>query len=157
KYANDSEEPGNVELRDIIDYFARARTPACEAALAALGDPKQAYHALTAANIRRGRTGGWGEDGAWFAHPFCLGILRADLNNSGPVGGGFYKIEGDRLLHESPNRSSNGSIPDYLTDPTVRNSEAVERACDNSAEKLRELVFGLPRYHPLFKDAEDRL
>jgi hypothetical protein len=48
-------------------------------------------------------------------------------------------------------------VPDFLRDPAVRHTEVEERACDVAVEKLGELVVGLPLYHPLFKDADERL
>ena len=52
---------------------------------------------------------------------------------------------------------SSTGILDFLAEPAIRRTEAAERACDAAAEKLNELVVGLPRCHPLLKDADKRL
>jgi hypothetical protein len=49
------------------------------------------------------------------------------------------------------------NLPEALADPANRRGEAPERVCDVAAMKLERLVFGLPPYHPLLKDADKRL
>jgi hypothetical protein len=44
-----------------------------------------------------------------------------------------------------------------LTDASKRKDAAPERICDVAAEKISEIVFGVPAYHPLLKDADVRL
>jgi hypothetical protein len=82
--------------------------------------------------------------------------LRRELANTKNTGA-TYRIERGRLKRVEPNLKSNIDIPQILSDPTIRRSRARERACDVAAEKLGKLVFGLPCYHPLLKDARKRL
>jgi hypothetical protein len=155
KNANEGDQPGNVELRGIIGYLAQAGTPACDRALFALADPKHPGHQLAARRVLKDHPD-WSDSAAWFAHPYCLAILRRALDDVTPTGGTF-KIQEGALRHEYKGGSSSGPIPEILADATTRRPEVSERVCDTAAAKLSGLVLGLPVYHPLFKDAEARL
>ncbi|QEL20687.1 hypothetical protein [Limnoglobus roseus] len=152
---NDDDQPGAVELAGAVGYLVSAGTPEADAALNALADPKHPLHRAAADRVLK-ESPGWSDHAAWFAHPYCLRILRAALDDTTPTGA-TYAIEGARLRHKVKDGESSGPAPDFLSDPTVRRAEAAERACDKAAEQLAALVVGLPRYHPLFKDADARL
>ena len=152
---NDDDQPGNVELRGIISFLASTATPEADRALYALADPKHPSYRMAANRVLKER-GEWRDSATWFAHPYCLAILRRELDNTQPTGAA-YKIEENRLVHRRGDGYSSGGIPEYLADPAARHNEAVERTCDVAAEKLNGLVVGLPLYHPLFKDADKRL
>jgi hypothetical protein len=89
-------------------------------------------------------------------HQYCLRILRRELDRTGATGA-TYLIRGGQLMRTYADGWSGGGMPDFLADPPVRNDSAAERACDQIAAKLLELVYGIPLYHPLFRDADDRL
>src|SRR5437773_5328787 len=89
---NTEDQPGNVELRGIISSLSGADTPDCDRALFALADPAHPDHEMAARHILSGRIG-WDESDAWFAHPYCLAILRQALDDRTPTGA-TYRIEG---------------------------------------------------------------
>lgn len=143
------------ELAGVLRALIGVGTPEAEGALATLADPKHPQHAAIAKQVLTRRPG-WSDDRVWFAHPLCLSVLRHALDDTTPTGA-KYVIEDGRLWHKAEGSSSGGGVPEFLREPAVRHSEAAERACDAAAEKLGELVVGLPLYHPLFKDADERL
>ena len=148
-------EPQQAELYGIVESLAAAGTPAADEALYALADPKHPYYERAVLITRLASPDDW-EPGKWFSHPFCLKILRAELDRKEPTGI-TYRIEADSLKRIGGDCFGSGGIPDPLTDAGKRKAKARERRADAAAMKLGDLVFGLPRYHPLLKDAEDRL
>jgi hypothetical protein len=98
----------------------------------------------------------WLDSTPWFAHPYCLAILRRELDDTSPTGG-TYKIQNGQLLEEHSYLSFTREMPKLLENPTARRKEATARACDEALDKLGQLVVGLPPYHPLLKDADKRL
>jgi hypothetical protein len=148
-------ERGEAELQGILGALVNVRTPEADRALAALADPKHPQHQAVARKVLSGRGHDF-DEGPWFAHPFCLRILRTALDDTTPTGA-TYEIEKDQLRRREKDGWSGGGIPEYLADPALRRNAAPERACDRVAEKLGELVVGLPLYHPLLKDADERL
>src|SRR5262249_19532498 len=129
--------------------------PETERALQALSDPTHPFAELVKQRVLEDRAD-WSSETPWFTHPFCLAILRRELDNT-KSNGGVYKIVDDRFVHEYQNGSSTSGIPEFLADPEIRRNEAPQRFCDDAAEKLQSLVIGLPGYHPLLKDADQRL
>jgi hypothetical protein len=148
-------EDGDQDLRGIVAGLVSAGTPQAERALEALCDGRHPQHAAVAHKVLTERTHGF-DDGPWFAHPFCLRILRGALDDKTPTGA-TYLIEKDRFVRKEENGMSSGNIPDFLSDPAQRRNKAGERAADAAALKVAEIVVGLPRYHPLFNDADRRL
>lgn len=145
------------ELENILAALIRVGTPEAKRALDALADPKHPQYQAVAQQVRTQRTSGGLHQGPWFAHPFCLSILRTALDDTSPTGA-KYTIEKGTLYQRNPNGGGLGvPVPEFLADPTSRREEAEERTCDAAAEKLGELVVGLPHYHPLFQDADQRL
>jgi len=153
---NENEQPGNVELSGIVASLAHAGTADCDRALYSLVVASHPYHALVLTRVLGARSHSSDEDSAWLAHPFCLAILRNPLDDTTRTGA-TWKIEGNFLHWSSSTGSSSGSVPAYLADPSARLQEAEERKCDEVAVKIGELVFGLPDYSPLLKDADTRL
>jgi hypothetical protein len=152
---NDDDQPGTVELDGIVEYLAAVRTSDADQALMALADPKHPSFSSATKRVLSNHIRFREQDG-WFASPFCLVILRRALDDTKP-NGTILKIEGDQVNATYPNGSSGSSIPEILSDPQSRRTEANERVCDATAEKLSALVVGLPGYHPLLNDFEDRL
>jgi hypothetical protein len=143
------------ELGSVIRALISVGTPEAEKALEALADPKHPLHGPVSHQVLTQRTHDF-DEGPWFAHPFCLSILRTALDDTTPTGA-KYTVEKGSLWRKEKDGGSGGPVPASLADPEVRRDEAEERACDAAAEKLGELVVGLPPYHPLFKDADKRL
>lgn len=143
------------ELRSSIGALIDVESPEAERALVSLADPKHPLHKAVTQQVLAQRSGGF-DSGPWFAHPFCLAILRAALDDTTPTGA-KYTVEERTLWRKSGTGGSGGPVPDFLADPAARREQAAEQACDAAAEKLGEMVVGLPRYHPLFKDADQRL
>jgi hypothetical protein len=152
----DQDQPGTVELREIVYYLAGSETPAGDLALRALAEPSHPYHALATERILAESTEKYGESSRWLAHPYCLLILRRALDDTRPTGV-TYRVEGEWLKHFERNGEGSTSVPDLLADPAVRKPKAAERTCDVAGAQLHELVAGLPAYHPLRKDGEERL
>jgi hypothetical protein len=152
---NDDDQPGNVELGGIVGYLASAGTPEADSALYALAEPSHPAHQL-AAHMIFSKNPDSLENHVWFEHPFCLAVLRKGLDNERPTGATF-KIEKDSLKRVEKDGWGSRGIPEILKDPAVRKEEAPERVCDQAAERVGQLVFGQPAYHPLFKDASTRL
>jgi hypothetical protein len=144
-----------VELGDVVRALVDVETPEADAALTALANPKHPQHKIAAEQVLT-PSSGWSEARAWFAHPFCLTILRAALDDRTPTGA-KYTIKNDTLSHHAPNVVSSGGVPPFLRDPGARRDEAEERVCDDAAIRLQGLVIGLPLYHPMFRDSEARL
>jgi hypothetical protein len=151
----DRDQPGTFELGEIVGCLAGAGTPEGDRALFALTDPRHPYHKLAAQVLLSGQVGG-NNDRSWFAHPYCLDILRQGLDDTRPTGQ-TYRIIEDFLACEGPRWISSQPLPTFLADPAARRNEAAQRAYDVTAENLNRLVPGQPTYHPLLKDADDRL
>lgn len=152
---NENDQPGNVELLGIIRYLSSAATPEAERALYALANHDHPYHKMAADRVLQ-ETVDWTDSMPWFAHPYCVAILREQLENTERTGG-VYRIEQDRLTEQQTHLVTSGTIPDLLADPATRRDQAPQRVCDLAAEKLSRLVIGLPRYHALRKDSDARL
>jgi hypothetical protein len=144
------------ELSSIIRALLGVGTPEAERALDALADPKHPQHKAVTQQVLTQRISGFGDERVWFAHPFCLSILRRALDDTTPTGA-KYVIEKGTLWRREKDGGSGRNVPEFLADEAARREKADERACDAAAEKLGELVVGLPLYHPLFKDADSRL
>ncbi len=156
--ANDDREFGRM-LRALIE----ARTPEANRALDALANPSHPQHALFAQKILKEDTRSFGR-GPWFARPVCLAILRQALDDTSPTGA-RYSVENNTLwrrelgggVSETARPDLGRRVPVFLANPDERQDVAQERVCDLAAEKLGDLVAGLPLYHPILKDAEKHL
>lgn len=147
--------PRHYELATMVQMLGSTGTPAAEAALATLATSStHPYNKMTVACCRDAST--FWQDKDWLSHPLCVRVFRADLDRCGPPAVGSYKIEDDRLIHRFESGSDTGSIPELLADPARRLSSAPERTCDVAARQLAKLVYGMPQYHALLKDAASR-
>ncbi len=67
-------------------------------------------------------------------------------------------IEGnENYVEKSDNGTSSSSIPDVIADPAFRRQQSELRRCDVVAQTLNAMVIGLPVFHPLMNDADQRL
>jgi hypothetical protein len=48
-------------------------------------------------------------------------------------------------------------LPEPFRDPRLLKDVAFERRCDRAAVMLAQIVYGLPPYHPLMRDADSRI
>ncbi len=149
------EAEGLQELQGIVGYLASTGTADCDRALHALTNRKHPAHEMVRRAVLTARVG-WSDDTVWFRHPFCLTLLRRALDDITPTGA-TYVIDKDGLKRKEADGWSAGGAPGFLADPKVRKEEARERACDQAAHKVRELVLGAPLCHPLLRDADQRL
>jgi len=155
---SDFESERYVELSELIQAFAVARTAATEQALAALVEPTNPYYD-TVAEIVDAYTGTYVDDEiGTLVHPFCLPPLRRALDDKGPADG-VYSVKDDALSYvEAAGGGFRGqSLPPELADPQVRRDRVEIRRCDVAAVHLGEMVVGLPYFHPLLLDADRRL
>ena len=143
------------ELEKILTVLISAPTPETDRALSALADPKHPWHDVTVRAILAARPNS-GDGGPWLAHPYCLPILRRALDDVTPTGARWV-IDKNMLWHKEGTGGSGRTVPALLADPKKRRDEAAERVCDQAAEKLSEIVVGMPAYHPLLSDADKRL
>jgi hypothetical protein len=155
--SRDEGQPGTVALRSIVTDLVGAKIPEADRALFAISAPQHPYFKIAQSRVCEPEIERFSEDRIWFSHPFCLNILRSELGNRDPTGG-FYRYEGKRLIWLNLDGSvSDGWLPPAFSDPKLLKDVAFERRCDRAAMKLGLLVFGLPAYHPLAKDADARL
>ena len=145
-----------AELQNMVQDLIAVGTPEADRALMAMADPGHLYHERAATAVLNANVHGWG-DNVWFRHRVSLALLR-DLLSEKNQTGATYQVEGDTLKRsDDRGGSSSGPLPNHLADASKRKDAAPERICDVAAEKISELVFGVPPYHPLFKDADARL
>jgi len=142
-------------LQEIIRDLSKVNTPAADRALFAIAKKGHRYHKLTAATLMSTSHGFFDEE-IWFGHTYCLKILRDYLDDTTKTGG-TYRITNGYVEYRFKNGSSSSSIPKFLSDPNQRLKQVPAKICDQAAIKLSKLVFGLPRYHPLQKQAKQNL
>lgn len=148
-----SENPASRELLTLVCAFIELKSPEAERALAAVANPQHSAHKLLGqALLERHHF----EYRGLFGHPYFIPILRRMLDDATDLQG-TYKVERDSLLVQSPRSMSSSSLPDFLKNIDKRKPEAKLRAHDQAADQLRNQVLGLPLYHPLLKDADERL
>jgi hypothetical protein len=148
-------QPAAIELRGIIEDLARMNTPETDRALDAIAEPSHPYFELARSRLLEEERRSWGTAG-WYSHRYCLRILRRALDDTEPTGV-TYRIAGQQMIVAQHDVLEGREIPPGLETPNSRKGKAVERWCDRAAIRLANLVFGLPDYHPLRKDADARL
>lgn len=88
-------------------------------------------------------------------HPYCLYFLTKLLKDTGLTGSTF-RVENGQVVERSRGSASSGTPYGELKDPTKRRDEAQGCHCDEMMMRMREVVFGLVEFHPLFKDSKQR-
>lgn len=145
------------ELEEIVRTLGTSNTPPADAALAELSDPKHPYYAIAARGIQRGDSD-WTDTSGWFVHPYCIAFLRRELDDKTPTGTTAVIDEQEGGVERFGNRGlSWHRMPDAIAVPASRRPRAELRKCDIAAEKLAALVIGLPVFHPLMNDFDQRL
>jgi hypothetical protein len=150
-------EPGLDDadtLLGMIDMLVRAEIPAAEAALDALISPEHPAYTLYRDSLLQGRPGSY-DARSLFRSRHSILLLFRELGNTEATGTTYSMSEGN-LVTSRPRSQLTVRAPEFLTD-VPEGASAEERHCDKAAALLVELVAGLPRYHPLMNDAEQRL
>ncbi len=149
------DEPGAVELRRCVETALRVDAPEADEALRAATRPGHPYREPLALLVLGGQGGGF--DGErLFAHPFHLALLVDELERTEPTGTTF-RLEGATLHTEYANGSSTGGLDRSAFGEAELLPRAAERRCDRAAERLSAVLLGVPRYHALLKDRDERL
>jgi hypothetical protein len=158
---NAEDQAGNVELRDIVDVLIRAGTPDADRALFAVATVPHPYCPVVTSMIfelypqdQVLSPPGSVENPVWFRHPYCLRILRREMDNKARTDE-TIRIRGQKLFRETKHRRSEGDVPPFL-----KNSGPgwiAARRYDQAAERMADLIFGSPPYSALLEDAPRRL
>ena len=148
-------EAERAVLTGMVTALVADGTPEADRALASLADPKHPAHPGAIKQLLEGRSHGF-EGQAWHRHPFCLTILRKCLDDKTPTKT-TYAIEKGTLWERTGSGGSGGGIPPLLSDPQTRHEQVTVRVCDLAALRIAEMVPGMPAFHPLLKDADERL
>jgi hypothetical protein len=142
------------ELEGLIDSFVRVRSQDSELALAAVTDPRHPFHKEIQKLLCKET---WFiEFSPLFGHPFCIRMLQLALTDTSTTGGEYTFGKGS-ISFDGPNGSRGQGIPEILEEPLVAKASAKERICDQAAQRLSDLVAGIPRYHCLLKESDKRL
>jgi HEAT repeat protein len=162
-FDRDPDNPSSEDddLPRFIRCLSIAHSAEADKALFAAVERGHPYFERLAGFLRKARVG-WTEGEQLLAHPYCLKFFRNELDR---VEGtkSVYRISAKSLYFLTDGTwafgSSRKEIPKLLADPAMRRELAEGRACDEAAMKLPEFFFGLdcPQYHPLLKDADEKL
>ncbi|WP_238602962.1 hypothetical protein [Fimbriiglobus ruber] len=144
-----------VDLEEVVAVLVEARAPEADRALVTLGDPRHPQYPLVLREILD-RSTDTTRRSPWLSHPFCLTVLRGALDDRSPRGFRL-RIVGNAIVRHYQHSVSYYPIPEYLLDPKTRRSATEECVCDAAAQMLGDLIDGLPKYHPLCIDADERL
>jgi len=153
--ANERDSSLENQLTKMVSFMVDTKLAEADKALQQLADPEYKFADFVRKQVISSRTA-WHDDGPWLKHPFCLRILRRMLEDT-TLTDSKYEISDDRLSEKSATGSSSGPIPEFLQDPETRIDATNGRVCDEAAEKLSSLLCISPRFHPLLKDADQRL
>jgi hypothetical protein len=138
------------ELTKIVLALIRAKTVESERALAALTSLKHPYyaHARAAVGDRQNRV--------WTSHPVCLTVLRHHLYDDQPTGG-LFEIRDREFVRGPADAGFYAMHYDEWADLRQFHTAVEERIGDAAGRRLSELVIGMPFFHPLCKDADERI
>jgi hypothetical protein len=150
---------GSDGLLKMMDCLAEAGVPEASRALQAVADPDHPLHRRVARRVLISCSANLFDTHApWTHHPFYVGMLRRRMDCEKNVGG-YYELAERRYDYRNEIlKCSHGSpVPKLLANRSLFRSEASERACDGASIRMCHCLFGVPAYHPLFKDAAERL
>ncbi len=123
-----------------------------QAAVRAVADPRHPFHRTALDGILASSP----SDGSgWFASPACVALLATALDDMTPTGG-RWRIQDGHMTYAGPHGSSWGPVTQEFTSDQWAD-QAAERRCDLAAHAIAQMVIGLPGYHPLLKDRDQRL
>jgi hypothetical protein len=151
--AND--EPSTVELHDIVRDLIRTGTPAAERALFAIASPPHRYYEIAACRVLVSQPNWYSGAGVWFSHPYCLRILRHELENKEPscvvVGMSRQKLLSD--IKQGNLSPDNAEWFAHEAQHPQQAVDAIERRYQ-AAERIPQVMLGWPAYHPQRKEAD---
>lgn len=134
----------------IVHILGAAGSAAADRALEALSAPTHPAFACVRATIVAGPQAR--SDRGFFAHRYCLAVLRRALDDPAESGETYRLVGGE--IPVGPN------VPWHL----IRALAGLElrehvagRRCDAAALVVSNLLIGSPAYHPLLRDADARL
>ncbi|MBL8822101.1 MAG: hypothetical protein JNJ77_05895 [Planctomycetia bacterium] len=142
----------NLESSMLMQTLIAARLPETEKALMSFTSPTHPLYPYFASRFtyeHRGR------NSDFYGHPNCLSFLRSALDDTSPSGI-TYRVEKNSILELSSNGRGAGSLYGELQKAELRRESAESRRCDEQMMKMREVVFGLVHYHPLFLNHQQR-
>ncbi len=97
------------------------------------------------------------EQNRYQEYTYFIPILRRALDDKTPMGV-TYSIKGKRIyISGKGRREINHEIPSFLITSGKIKAETELRVCDCAAEKLSDILYGIPEYHPLADDGEGQL
>ena len=138
-------------LRALVDALIDCDRPETDDALFALADPGHAYDPLVEAAVLADADSGV-RGSVWKRHPFCLAVLRNGLADRRPTGGHSYRRGTD--VEDWTRTKVRWWTPPGGADPAAWAEHVERRAADDAADRLAEVVVGLPEHHPLRRDAD---
>jgi hypothetical protein len=138
-------------VRELLDALIDCDRPETDDALYALADPGHPYYPLAERAVLADPD--FRDRGSvWKRHPFCLAVLRNGLADRRPTGGHSYRRGED--VEDQAGGKPRWWTPPGGADPAGWAEHVERRAADDAADRLAELVVGLPEYHPLRRDAD---
>lgn len=144
------------ELAFIVGALADISFAEIDRALAAISNPQHPGHDFVVADILAAGRTSRDYTSRLFAHPYCLPMMRKLLDDKTETGIIFSIRQGD-VMQVDGQRESWDTLPELLKEPAKRRTSAKERACDRAACAVARLVAGLPDYHVLAGDSDERL
>ena len=151
---NPDDQLGNIELRDIINDLIHVGTPEADQALFAIATPQHPYCPLATSMILQLEPKETGENRVWFCHPYCLRILRREMDDKGRTDE-TIRIHARKLIRDTTFWGAEGPVPTFLKDSGP--GWVAAHRYDRAAERMAELIFGSPPYSALLDDWRQRL
>jgi hypothetical protein len=146
------------EVHDIVEALGESDLADAGRALYALAAPDHPWRDVIA-DAMLGSAEAFERRSAWRAHPFSLEILRRGLDDLSGTGRHFY-LRGDEI-EDTGNRQRRDGRPYVVidtkatrVDPKDWQEHAEERVCDVAAQRLGQILVGLPEHHALHRDAD---
>ena len=147
--------PSHLELNEIVQILAAVDMPEAERALFALAKPGHRLFPVVVKGCMDFIETRQDEPNV-FDHPSCVSLIRRLLDDKSMTKV-TARIDNNRNVSRGgPNWGQSGEIPACLSDPKKRKDQTTLRLCDFAGEWARGFA-GLPEFHPLLNDADDRL
>jgi hypothetical protein len=146
----DKDTSPQIALHDLLQGLLQSGLPEADAALYAVADPGHPYFPLAAYAVSVDYLFG-NRQNEWRNHPVCVAVLRHALTDRRPTGGHSY-LRGDQIEEEFGGKPR-VFIPAGGADPKDWHEHVEHTRADDAADRLGDIFFGLPEYHPLRKDA----
>jgi hypothetical protein len=142
----------SLEETTFIRTLIAAQLPETEQALMAFTKPTHPLYSYFASRFKFEHRH---QNRDFTGHSYCLPFLREVLQDTTPTGVNYH-VENGKLIEESGNSRGIGTPYGELKDPANRREKVEGRRCDEQMMRMREVIFGVIEFHPLFKDAQER-